>query len=308
MLFKKGITLVKQKNVRMFLFAFLISLSVWFLINLSKTYEETVTVKLVYTELDQGTFVKNYDSILKVKIKGSGFALLSQNKTDVTLNVNTKQMKSGWSWTAEDSQLQQLFSKRIAVTNTTPKIINYTVDTLFKKRVPVLSQLYVTPKLGYGITGYKLSKDSIFVYGDKEHLNDISSVKTDSLKFENITESITGKVKLNFSTATRQVEVDEITYEYTVEQFTQGDFNVAIQIKNLVEGKEIAIFPKEVHVQFQGALSKFSTYSPESFNVYVDVNDMNTSNTLPIHIERTPHGVQNARVLKKSVTYLVLDK
>ena len=60
-------------------------------------------------------------------------------------------------------------------------------------------------------------------------------------------------------------------------------------------------------MQFQAPLSLFSSYREEGFGVFVDYNDINKSNTLPIHMEYTPEGVRNAKVLKKSVTYLLIE-
>lgn len=308
MSYKKGVVLVKQKSFRMFLFAFLISLTIWLLNNLSKTYEKIVDVKLSYSQLDTGDFVKDADSILRVKIKGSGFALLSQKKTDLHLSINTRKANEGWQWDPGNSELDYLFSKNVSIITTSPKQLNFKVKTLSKKRVPIISQMKVIPKFGYGITDYSLSKDSIFIYGDEDNLGEITDIKTDSLVFNELTESISGKIQLNYQQDRFQIEEQKIDYSYDIEQFTQGGFSVKIAVKNIPEDKEVTIFPKEVHVQFQGAVSKFSSYTADDFSVYVDVNAMNDTNTLPIQIERMTSSMQNVRVLKKSVTYLVLDK
>ena len=89
--YKNGLLFIKQKSSRMFLLAFLVSLTIWFLINLSKNYERNVIVHVSYTNLDHGTFVKKTDSVLKVKIEGSGFSLMTQKLHD--LNVNIENLK-----------------------------------------------------------------------------------------------------------------------------------------------------------------------------------------------------------------------
>ena len=308
MAYKKGLVLMRQKSSKMFLFAFLVSLTIWLLINLSKTYEKIVTVNISYINLEKGTFVKNSDSILKVKIKGSGFSLLSYKLSDLNFGIDTHKHNNNWDWEPDDSELNALFPKSISVVNATPRKVFFDVKMLSKKKVPIVSQLQVKPKLGYGITTYNLAKDSIFIYGDQTNIDTISFINTESLVFKNSTESISGQVSLNYQNSDIQIQYKTVNYSYEIERFTQGDFSVKIKLKNTPEDKKVTIFPKEVHVQFQGPLSQFNKYKADEFGVFVDINDINETNSLPIYIDYLPKGVVNAKVLKKSVTYLLLEK
>jgi hypothetical protein len=311
MTYKKGLLFIQQKSSRMFLLAFLVSLTIWFLINLSKKYEKNVTVHVSYTNLEKGTFVKSADSILKVKIKGTGFSLMSHKLTALNLDINTQGTQGtegSWEWETENSELNELFSKSITVVNVTPKTLFFKVKKLSNKKVPIISQLKVTPKLGYGITTYSLSKDSIVIYGDESSIDSISAIKTKPLIFENSTESIKGNIALDYGERAIQIHNKEVAYSYKIERFTQGDFSVTIKIKNPTEDKRVTIFPKEAHVQFHVPLSQFNEYNAEDFSVFVDLNEINETNTLPIHIEYVPKDVMHARVLKNSVTYLMSEK
>lgn len=308
MSYKKGFLFIKQKSSKMFLFAFLVSITTWLLINLSKIYEKSIVVNVSYAHLEKGSFVKSSDSILKVTIKGSGFSLLSNELTGVILNIDTDKVKEEWNWEYNDSDLNALFPKSISVVNASPKKISFVIKERSKKQVPILSQLKITSKLGYGITSKSLSKDSVFIFGDEISIDSISHIKTERLVFDNRTEPISGKAKLEYQNKGIQIENKEVAYLYHIEQFTQGDFAVKINVKNIPENKKVTVFPKEVHVQFQGALSKYSAYKANDFSIYVDVDDANDTNTLPIYIANVPNDVKNVRVLKKSVTYLVLEK
>ncbi len=306
--YKNGLLFIKQKSSRMFLLAFLVSLTIWFLINLSKNYERNVIVHVSYTNLDHGTFVKKTDSVLKVKIEGSGFSLMTQKLHDLNVNIDTQKVNDTWVWEADDSELYKLFSKSISVKNVLPKTIHFEVKTLSSKKVPIIPEVKVKPKLGYGITSHSFTKDSVYVYGEEGVVDSITFIKTNSLVFENSSESIQGQVALKYANKGIEIDAKKIGYSYEIEQFTQGEFSVDVKIKNALTSKRITIFPKVVQVQFQGPLSQFSKYEAEGFSVYVDVNDINETNTLPIYIEYVPDGVVKTRVLKKSVTYLVLEK
>lgn len=306
--YKRGLSYIIQKSSKMFLLAFLVSLTAWILINLSKSYEREVTVNISFKNLEEGTFVKKSDSILKVSIEGTGFSLLSQNTLNSIFEIDIKNVQKQWRWSVNTSDLNRLFSRSITVLNVVPSSVEFEIKKSAKKKVPIQSLIQVKPKLGYGITSYKLAIDSTFIYGDISSIDSISGIKTDSLFFENITESIKGNVSLQYLNRQLKIQHKSVDYFYEIERFTQGDFRVEIKIKNKPKDKEVTIFPKEVHVQFQAPISKFSTYNANQFSVYVDVNDIYESNTLPVYIEYMPKGVTNARVLKKSVTYLLLEK
>jgi hypothetical protein len=308
MTYKKGLLFIQQKSSKMFLMAFLVSLTIWLLINLSKTYEKIIAVNLSYSNLEEGTFVKTSDSILKVKIKGSGFTLLSHKLAELEFEINTQEFQNKWVWETDDSGLNTLFSRNIEVTNVTPRTVVFDIKMLSKKKVPIVSRVKFFPKLGYGITVNNLSKDSILIYGDQVSIDTISAIKTDVRVFDNSIESIRGDIGLDYKNKGIQIETKSIEYSCEIEQFTQGDFLVEVKAKNIPDDKSVTIFPKEVHVQFQAPLSKFIEYKAEDFGVFVDINDINEANALPVYIEYLPKGVVNARVLKKSVTYLVLEK
>ena len=254
-----------------------------------------------------GNLVKSTDSVLHIKIYGSGFSLLNKELEKLEYSIDIQKNNSQWNWSINDYQFKTLFPKSIKVLDVVPKQLNFEVTTLAKKKVPVKPQIKVRPKLGYGITGSSFSIDSVLIFGESSVINNVTEIETDSLYFDDVFERVSGEVLLKNENNNVKLEHLSTKYTYDIESFTQGNFQLAIQIKNMPKDKKITIFPKQVNIQFQSPLSLFSAYREEGFGVYVDYNDINNSNTLPIHIEYTPEGVRNVKVLKKSVTYLLIE-
>jgi len=304
--YKNGLTYIHKKSSRAFVISLLVSLFVWGLINLSKIYEKTIRVQVSYKNLDEGTFVKNNDSILTIKVQGSGFALMNNKLKSLRYAIDAKKENNEWIWETNGYQFNELFSKKIKVLSVTPRHIKFKIQTLIKKKVPIKSKVIVKTKLGYGVIDSNLSKDSIMIYGDKLNIDRISQISTDSLYFGAVSEKIDGEVGLKNENKNVQLETQKVKYSYDIERFTQGNFQVGIEIKNMPKEKKMTIFPKQVNLQFQSPISLFSDYRSESFGVYVDFNEITKSNTLPIHIEYIPKGVRNVKVLKKSITYIVI--
>lgn len=305
--YKTGISYIQKKSSRAFIIALLASFFIWVLINLSKTYEKSVGVTILYENVSEGSLVKSTDSVIYIKIQGSGFSLLNNELEKSHYSIDTKKYKSQWNWGVNDYQFKTLFPKSIKVLDVVPKQLNFEVITLAKRKVPVRSHIRVHTKLGYGITNSSLSRDSILIYGESSVINKVSEIETDSLNFDNVFENVSGEVLLKNKNYDVLLEHRSVKYAYDIERFTQGTFQLTIQIINVPKEKKIAIFPKQVSMQFQAPLSLFSSYREEGFGVFVDYNDINKSNTLPIHMEYTPEGVRNAKVLKKSVTYLLIE-
>jgi YbbR domain-containing protein len=285
----------------------LVSLFIWVLINLSKTQEKSIRIKLLYENAKQGTVVKAQDSILKVKVQGSGFSLLSNKLANLEYSIDTKNQNKQWNWNINDHQFKSLFPKNIKVLSVSPQQLNFKIITLFKKKVPVNSFIQVDTKLGYDIVSSSFSKDSILIFGESSILDNIHAINTDSLTIEDVFENIKGEISLIKENTDLNLETKSIAYSYDIERFTEGGFLLDLKVKNIPKDKKISIFPKQVKLRFQAPLSIFSKVKQEDFGVYVDYNDINNSNLLPIYIEYFPKGVKNVKLLKKTVTYLLIE-
>lgn len=304
----KGILFIQKKKSKVFLVAFGVSLTIWLLMNLSKTYEKKVPVSLSYVNNPEDTFVFTTDSIVHVNLKGTGFSLIGNKFENLTYTIDTKKNNTHWIWQVDDYDFKKLFPKNVSVVNVMPRKAIFQVKKMKHKVVPIHSKIEVSTKLGYGIKSINLGKTHTTVYGDKKAIDTITHVQTKQLTFEELTESVSGKVIIEPISKYVKITDQEITYMYSVERYTQGNFQVPVQIKNKPIGKEVSIFPKEVNVQFQAALSEFSKYKTHDFKVYVNFEDANETNKLPLHFEEVPKGVKNAKILKQQLTYLIVEK
>jgi len=305
---QKVLHFFKQKRFRLFLASLIVSFLMWFITNLSKQYTKQVPVKINFTKVPQGNLVECKDTILWVKIKGSGFSLWSNQLHQLQYNIKVDENKERWNWQNNQYSFSQIVPKNIEVVNVNPVSIKFTQFKLVHKKVAVQYDINVTPKLGYGVTKYTVKPDSVVIYGHQKEIKEIKVVKTEKLHFDNVTESISGKASLLLPAKVIQVSEKTISYKYDVERYTQGDFLVPIQLINVPEGVEVSIFPKQIHVQFQSPLSLFETYKPHHFLLTVDCSALENKTALPIVLKDIPKGMKNVRLLKKSVTFLVLNK
>jgi len=306
--YKTILSFFQQKRFRFFIPALLVSLLMWFITNLSKEYVKTIPVKIVFSKITPGHLVKCKDTILTVKIQGSGFSLWSSQLKNVVYTIPVNDFKTNWNWQQNQYLFKQILPKNILVVNVTPSTIAYTQFKLEHKKVKVQHHIKVVPKLGYGITKLTLQPDSVLIYGHQKEIKNIKFIKTDSLLFKNRTTAVSGEVSLLLPAEVLQVSEKKISYQYDVERYTQGDFLVPIQLINVPENTEVSIFPKQIHVQFQSPLSVFETYQSQHFLLTVNCSNLENKTALAVELKNIPAGMKNVRLLKKSVTFLVLNK
>ncbi len=298
---------VLKRSSRAFIVALIVSFSIWILINLSKTYQKTIPVKVIYTNSNNNTLIQSKDSILKVKIEGSGFSLLRKNINHLSYTISTKSAKQ-WVWDANDDQFKSLFPKTINVLSVSPKLVNFELIKLSQKKVPIRNKINVKTKIGYSITKTQISKDSVIVYGPKVSLKTINFIDTKSYTYNDLIDNINDSISLLSPKDDVKLEFTNVKYSYAIERFTQGNFLMDVSIKNIPQGKKIKIFPKQVNLQFQTPLSTYSKLNKEQFAVYVDYLEINSTSSLPIRIDYVPECVKNTKLLKNSVTYLLIEQ
>lgn len=267
-----------------------------------------VTVNIEFENVIEGNLLKCKDSVVIVKINGSGFSLLSSDFSNMKYKIDVSKQSKEWDWYQNKYNFNQVLPKNITVLSVEPSRITYNQEKLFSKKIPVRNKIEVHPKLGYGITNSNLQPDSILIYGYKKDIAAVKYINTSALTFDDITDSIVGTVDLNFDKNSMNSVVNHVNYNYVIERYTQGDFTIPIQVINVPEDMKISIFPKQVNVQFEAPISLYKNYTPAHFSLTVDYSTINEEKQLVIHKERIPKGMKNIRLLKKTVTFLVMKK
>ena len=167
----------KTKNFKFSIIALTASLLLWFTINLSKEYSKVVTVNLEFENVKDGNLLKCKDSTVLVKLKGSGFSLLSSDFSDLRYKIDVSKQTSEWDWYQNKYNFNQIFPNTTAVLSVEPSRISYSQQQLFSKKVPIKNNIEVQTKLGYGITNINLVPDSILIYGYEKEISVINQVQ-----------------------------------------------------------------------------------------------------------------------------------
>lgn len=176
------------------------------------------------------------------------------------------------------------------------------------KTVNIVSQIGLNFAVGYSaLEEVKLEPDTVRVSGPASIIDTLTEVNTESLRINNINSNLKGTVRLD-KTGLQQVTFfqDEINYSLRTDKFTEGKIEIPIELQNVPQGNNIAIFPKDVVVFYQVSLNDFDKIKPTAFKVVVDFrNEIPREGYLLAQVVQKPALVNNVRLSENRIQFVV---
>jgi YbbR domain-containing protein len=203
-------------------------------------------------------------------------------------------------------ELSYQLSNELEILNMIPDTLYFRFGKLGQKRLKVKPLLNVNLKKQFQISGdIKASPDSVMVRGPQSVLDTLHFVTTELLKFSSVdqtiqTEASIKKIKETFFEP-RLVEIS-----VPVEEYTEAQLSVPVNIENQPSGRNIKLFPSKVKVAFQVSLSQFQKIHPEDFKLSVSFSDIKDGKPrLKITSESTPEYLYNLKITPEEIEYLI---
>lgn len=305
----------KSKKLNVFLLFILLALLFSVLTKLSQDYTQSITFNIAPINVPEDKIIIN-DSTQKMSITLTtyGFKLIRYHLSDPSVDINIDALDKNedyFLWTEKKgfSNVVAQFDPNVKIANINPDTLKLRYDTNAVKKIPVVlrSKIEFTP--GYDLVGsYALQPDSIKIIGPNILIDTIQSVHTKMLNLSNVNANIASSITLemidheqiNFSTKLIEVTAD-------VSRFTEGTINVPVIVKNIPEGVDLKIYPKNIEVVYYANLSELKNIGSNSFIVECDFQEAINENTtfLTPKITLKPENVKSARLNIKRIEYFI---
>ena len=153
----------------------------------------------------------------------------------------------------------------------------------------------------------KLEPSTIVISGPKAVVEVFDEINTELLSLEDVDNNKTGKIEsqsLNHSEINYSAK--NINWELKVEQFTQGEIKLPIEMKNIPKGYEIKLFPEEVTVSYLISLDEFDLVKPDMFAAHISFDaDFKRQS---VNLSRQADFVENVRIFPSKVEYFLIKK
>lgn len=297
---------------------FLMSLLFWFLIKFSKEYTYYVDYPIEFINQPVDKYWKDKPlSNLKVKVNGYGFNFLKETFSNRLLKVDVSKLQhtnsNTYFW------LSQSVRSNIAIELNGFSILEIDPDTLFlnyskktKKSVEVKVPLNLNFRENYEQYGsFKISPNTIDVYGPSHILDTLSFVYTNVLNQHDIFQSINSTLEIHLPNKDLSTNHSDVDFIQEVARFTQISRLIPINLKNVPKGKELRIKPSEVELSYWVAMQDVDKINSSDFVIYCDYNEVNMTENAILNVfideSKTPSIVQKVKYHPSNIEFIKLN-
>ena len=305
-------------NIPKSFFSFLLaSFLFWLLINLSKEYTTIINYNVDFNELSQEKiFEEKPIQEIPVRVSATGFKLLSANfsKRKIVLSADKLKTKSsGVNYILPNDQgasIQNQLYSGLQFQRILHDTILLHVSALAIKRIPVIANNEIDFQLGYDLaSAIVVQPDSVLLSGPSTLINNITSVQTKKIVLKEVSESQIVTIAIEKPSENEKIKISsqKVSVAITVDKFTEGEFLVPFEVKNVPRGIQLNTFPKKVKVVFKVSLGNFNKITPTTFKVicdYKSAKDNGLSYLIP-EIAVKSSLVQTARLSPNRIDFLI---
>ncbi|GHT13396.1 hypothetical protein FACS189426_18250 [Bacteroidia bacterium] len=191
-----------------------------------------------------------------------------------------------------------------------PERIEIEYSRLFKKELPVVIDGLLLPAAGFMFSdNIAIDPSSVTVYGDKETLDTLLSIKTARIDKNNIDKRLDLSTQLAVPAGVR-LSTGQVGLTAEVEEYTEKSFELSVYCYNLPESRKVRFFPSTVDLYVQVGLSKYSKVTKFDFEIGVDYEQLIQKNAAnyPLTLTKMPQWLVNYRIVPEVVEFLVEQK
>lgn len=319
---KKTSTVNFQKKLTVFCVCIFLSIFFWFLSVFAKYYNDIIEVSATYINLPTNKVVANdLPEKIKLKIRAQGFDLLKYKlfKFPIEVEIDAKLMnvigteKSSKSFITAASLFQSVASKinpDFELVEIQPDTIFLRFDAMLSKKIPIrLNTLLKTEKQFFLSDSIKLFPDSITVSGPKSIIDTIKYLYTEHFEKEHIKNSEEFLVPISVPNASKHLLLSsqKVSVTIHVTKYTEGNFNIPIEVINLPENYTYETYPSEVSIYFKVSLDNYEKVSPNLFKLTIDYQKPGNllDNNAKIEVTQAPDFVVVSRIVPSTVEFIV---
>jgi hypothetical protein len=297
-----------KREWSIFALSLLAAVGIWLLSNLGQTYSGTISVPVVAECNLDGFAGRSSNSVLvSARCRAEGFRLLRERsgreRKAVTVRFEKTDMRRTGTETfaviggAKNSYISQIFGANVQVEAFITDTLSFVFPKENHKKVPVEVPMTVVCRSQYMQSGpFRVTPDSVTVYGDDVHLEAIERVLAERLSLTDLHESSHGMLRLSKPKGVR-LSADEVAYELPVSRYVELRSTLSVEVWNAPAGHTLQVYPPTAEVVMR-CVFPLSKDPLASFKIYIDYKDFRESMSgqcVPRYL-RLPAGVLDCRI------------
>lgn len=306
--------IVRREKIIVFMAAYIMAISLWFIVNLSSSFNINVNVPIEAGNVPENmALTEKLPEFVQVGVSGEGWQLFSlyNDPPRITINVDEGDVNL-----FEQVRQRLSFIQGIDVSKVQPLLISVDMEPKITKKVPVVLHHELSFQNRFGLIGeVEVFPDSITITGAESVVDDIEEWEVqDTLKLQNIRENVFTSIPLNFDDNLMELSHSAITFRAKVSEFTEGETTVYIRTRGLPRGQSINYNPSSVHIKYDVPIGQYTQVQQiKPYEVYVPyskiLEDSTGFVTPDIELTATEFEIRLRSFQPKAVAYFsVLDE
>lgn len=318
-MFKKLLSGLNQKKVKVFSLFLLCSFLSWFISNLSESYESRTDFVLNYKNLPDTLLLgKDSEDVIQAKIRASGFQFLYHNffKERIDVDVSQTTFQNGKYVLAGEELRKQMdlqLSQGISLMDLNRRELIVDMYRVASKEVPIKANLQLQLQQNYLLEGgIQISPDHIVVKGPNREIDTIDEISTSMLQLNNVSSDFSREVSLVLPKGLDNsvFSSGKAIVSGKVAKFSEKVFEVPVKVLNIPDGYQVQTFPDRVTVVCKATIDRLKEISKADFEVVADYTQLNGSegSTLFLKITQHPENVYDVRLQEYNTVNFVLKQ
>lgn len=276
------------RDLAVFLLSLLLAFGIWVAHNLSLQYSSLISVPVIAVSNIEGHSDESANtSSIVARCRTTGYNLLNKNRSSrhrqlkVYFSPDDLHLEEGDMFYITSNELggyvSEIFGDNVQLESFVSSSVQFRFPEENHKIVPVQAITVTSFKPQYMSAGsVKLVPDSVVVYGEPLHLQNIDRVYTETVTLQNLSSTAHGVAKLETPKGSVRMSVSEVSYSLDVTRYVEVSEDVKVGVKNVAGGRDISVYPSVARVVYRCAFP-LAADPLDKAEFYVDYNDFATS-------------------------------
>ncbi|MGD8779833.1 MAG: hypothetical protein PVH88_12830 [Ignavibacteria bacterium] len=248
----------------------------WIFVSLDGEYFTTVDFDIKFTDIPEGFSVSSVSNEkINLQIKAQGYTLAKfiygpKNDFNIVVKENERMQKINLFNELDNNPWA---TSSIQVNDISPTSIEFEVEKVDTKYVPLEPVLKLDFKSGYGLIGdIKATPDTVKINGPVSILAGINSLTTVSKPVTGIESNQKIVAEINVPEYIES-NIANCGIEFEVQKIVDKTFEeILIETKGVPRSKELIIYPAKIQVILRGGINILGQMSSDRIKAYVTYN------------------------------------
>ena len=280
---------INGRDVAVFLLSLLLAFTIWISHNLSLQYSSVVSVPVIALSNIEGHQAESSNtSPIVARCRTTGYRLLRKNRMSRRGQLRVYFSPDDLHHDTDDiyyitgnelsGYFSEIFGDNVQLESFVSSSVQFRFPEENHKTVPVQLVSVVSFKPQYMAPGpIRIVPDSVIVYGEPLHLQNIDRVVTETVTLQNLSSGAHGMARLEVPRgAGVRLSDSEVSYALDVTRYVEIRREVKVGTRNVPAGRDLTVYPSAVDVVFR-CIFPLSSDPTEGISFYVDYNDFASS-------------------------------